>query len=79
MSDRSQGQGQELTIEDACDRELDVGDQGTLKWKSEVNMKEDLCLFAVERGMVVPFVGEEQLNVSPTVAARRYLYSTLIY
>lgn len=30
-----------------------------------------VCLFALFAARVVPFVGEEQLNVSPTVAARR--------
>jgi hypothetical protein len=40
---------------------------------------KDLTLDCMmSRKIVVPFVGEEQLNVSPTVAARRYC-SALIY
>jgi hypothetical protein len=43
-------------------------------WRRREGEGMMVCLFAclfVPRGMAVPFVGDEQPNVSPTVAARR--------
>jgi hypothetical protein len=61
MVGRCQIDGQELTFEEAFDRDFEV----------EVERGGKDLMFVCRENMVVPFVGEKQLNVSPTVAARR--------
>jgi hypothetical protein len=65
---RCQIDGQEVTFEEAFDRDFEVESErgGVERWK----YGKDL-MFVCRENMAVPFVGEKQLNVSPTVAARR--------